>query len=74
MSMTHHTQTKVLTTWFHRQDFHTYYELFIVGLNEIIMHVWNLRTVYIFSNIVVKESNKFYHLNLISNLTIRNTT
>jgi hypothetical protein len=46
-----------------------YCEVFIVGLNEIIMHVWNLCTVYVFldSKIVIKESNKCYHLNLISN-------
>jgi hypothetical protein len=53
-----------------------YCEIFIVGLNEIIRHVWNFCTVYVFldNNFVIKESNKCYHLNLISNPMIRNTT
>jgi hypothetical protein len=43
---------------------------------EIILHVWNFRTVYVFldSNLIVKESNKCYHLTMISKHTIRNTT
>jgi hypothetical protein len=43
---------------------------------EIIMHVWNFCTVYVLldNNFIVKESNKCYHLNLISKHMIRNTT
>jgi hypothetical protein len=43
---------------------------------EIIMHVCNFRTGYVFldSNIVVKENNKCYNLNLIFKHTVRNTT
>jgi hypothetical protein len=45
-------------------------------VSEIIMHVWNFRTIYVFldNNFIIKESNKCYHLNLISRHTIRNTT
>jgi hypothetical protein len=43
---------------------------------EIVMHVWNFHTgnVFLDNNFVVKESNKCYHLNLISKHMIRNTT
>jgi hypothetical protein len=43
---------------------------------EIIMHVWNFRTVYVFldRNFIVKKSNNCYHLNLISRHMIRNAT
>jgi TRAP-type mannitol/chloroaromatic compound transport system permease small subunit len=43
---------------------------------EIIMHVWNFHTRYVFldSSFVIKKSNKCYYLNLISKHTIRNTT
>jgi hypothetical protein len=60
--------------------FHMYCEVFIVGIIfEIIMHIWNFHTVYVFldSNFVVKGSNKCYHLNLVSKhriRRIRNTT
>jgi hypothetical protein len=45
-------------------------------VSEIIMHAWNFCTVYVFldNNFIIKESNKCYHLNLISKHTIRNTT
>jgi hypothetical protein len=41
---------------------------------EIIVHVCNFCTIYVFLdyNFIVKESNKCYHLNLISKHTIRN--
>jgi hypothetical protein len=42
---------------------------------EIILHVWNFHTVYVFldRNDVIKESNKCYILNMISKHSIRNT-
>jgi hypothetical protein len=43
---------------------------------EIILHVWNFCTVYVFldRNDVIKESNKHYILNMISKHSVRNTT
>jgi hypothetical protein len=38
--------------------FHTYCEVFIVGIHEIVMHVWNIRNVYVFlDNNVEIEGN-----------------
>jgi hypothetical protein len=39
-----------------RQGFVTYCEVFIVGLHDIAMHVWNIRIVYVLmdSNVEIK--------------------
>jgi hypothetical protein len=43
---------------------------------QIIMHIWNFRTVYVFldNTFIGKESNKYYHFNMIPKHAIRNTT
>jgi hypothetical protein len=58
-------------------NFYMYWEVFIVGRYFWNYHasIWNFRTenVFLDNNYVIKESNKYYHLNLISKHTIRNT-
>jgi hypothetical protein len=41
-----------------RPEFHMYCEVFIVGLHKIVVHVWNIRNVYVFlDNNVEIEGN-----------------